>query len=53
MLCNLTCDVNLRFFKELEQSLLEKEEELRKIKSMAAEMEEDLNVVLQERQVSI
>ena len=37
---------------ELEQSLLVKEEELRKIQSKAAEMEQDLNTALQEKQVS-
>ena len=37
---------------ELEQSLLQKEEELRMIQSKAAEMEQDLNSVLQEKQVS-
>lgn len=33
--------------------MLLKEEELRKIQSLAAEMEEDLNRALQEKQVSI
>lgn len=37
---------------DLEQSLLVKEEELRKIQSKAAEMEQDLNTALQEKQVS-
>ena len=33
--------------------MLQKEEELRKLQSLAAEMEEDLNRALQEKQVSI
>lgn len=41
--------VNLQ---ELEQCLLQKEEELRLIQSKAAEMEEELRTVLQEKQVS-
>lgn len=37
---------------ELEQCLLEKEEELRITQSKAAEMEQELHTVLQEKQVS-
>ena len=41
------------FSQELEQCLLQKEEELRLTQSQAAEMEEDLNTVLQEKQVIV
>lgn len=37
---------------ELEQCLLEKEEELRVTQSRAAEMEQELHTVLEEKQVS-
>lgn len=37
---------------ELEQCLLQKEEELKLIRSKAAEMEEELHTALQEKQVS-
>lgn len=49
----LYLEILISGFQELERSLLQKEEESRKIQSLAAEMEEDLNRALQEKQVGI
>lgn len=53
MLCILmSCCVVISNPQELEQCLLQKEEELRITQSKAAEMEQEIQTVLQEKQVS-